>query len=237
MKRFQFQNIRFWLRKILKGQNKRLLLKRVLTKKSFRYFREALFLVRHPFDLDLLNVGEVRSPLLIDIGAFDGTFATKFRAKYRDCSLVLIEPVEVFIKKMPPDLQNHKTVVVNKGLTKDGRDLQLNISGADTSSFGKKNGENSIVQTISVLELHELVGNQEIDLFQINCEGGEYEILPEVIKSPLISQIANIQIQFHYLSVKNMVRHAVIRGNLRKTHKLVWSTYFIWERWEKHEAS
>lgn len=90
-----------------------------------------------------------------------------------------------------------------------------------------------MVDTLSVSELQEMMSNQNIDLLQINCEGGEYEIIPEIIDTGCISQITNLNLQFHYLSPMNALRHALIRRKLKKTYRLLWSTYFIWERWER----
>ncbi len=227
------KEIGFWTHKILKGRNRISLVKRVLKKKSFRYFREAIFLIRHPFDMNLINVGSLNSPLLVDVGAFDGNFAQKFRLNYRDARFILIEPVEAFINMMPFRSDDTNVIIVNKGLTHDGRNIFLTINDADTSSYIQRDGTKLLVDTISISHLGNILGDQEIHLLQVNCEGGEYEILPALTSSSLIKQVRNIQVQFHFLSPTNIFRHRKIRRELRKTHRLVWSTYFIWERWER----
>lgn len=98
--------MKFWVKKIFHGRNKIALFKKVLRKKSFRYLREAVFLIRHPFNIDLVEIGQVGEPLLIDIGAFDGKFATKFRSKYEDSKIVLFEPVRRFSDQIPSELRN-----------------------------------------------------------------------------------------------------------------------------------
>ena len=225
--------MKYWVKKIIHGRNKVALIRKVLRKKSFRYLREAVFLIRHPFNIDLVEIGQVEEPLLIDIGAFDGNFATKFRSRYEDSKLVLIEPVGRFSDQIPSELRNCSTVIIQKGLTKDGRQLQLSVSDADTSSYKLSKGETLVVDTLSISELQKMMSDQNIDLLQINCEGGEYEIIPEIIDTGFISQITNLNLQFHYLAPLNVLRHKLIRRKLRKTHKLLWSTYFIWERWER----
>ena len=81
----------FWLKKILFGKNKLTLFRKVFERRSFRYFREAIFLIRHPQNTDLLEISKSGRTLFVDIGAFEGNFAELFKEKYPSSDMILIE--------------------------------------------------------------------------------------------------------------------------------------------------
>ena len=223
----------FWLKKILFGKNKLTLFKKVFERRSFRYFREAIFLIRHPQNTDLLEISKSGRTLFVDVGAFEGNFAELFKEKYPNSDMILIEPISSFVDSMRKRFTEDSVEIVQAALTSDGRNLKLFVADASTSIFHQENAIVTEVPSISVANLSSKIARRNVSLLQINCEGAEYEILPEIIGLGLINDIEALNIQFHNLSVSNMLKHLRIRRDLSKTHKLAWSTYFIWERWEK----
>ena len=227
----------FWLRKLVLGKNKFKLIFEVLSKKSFRYFREAIFLIKHPYNVDLLNIRPTQEPLLVDIGAFEGNFAELFSMKHKNSKMVLVEPIAEFAEILRKKFPKETTKVIQHALTRDGGSVVLYVSDANTSTAKQANAKKIEVDALSVVEFAQRVEGQVISLFQINCEGAEYELIPEIVKTGLINQIETLNIQFHYLSLRNAIRHRKIRTQLSQTHRLLWSTYFIWEQWERIPGS
>jgi FkbM family methyltransferase len=225
--------MKFWMSKIFFGKNKFALARRVFQEKSFRYFREAIFLIRHPQNRDLLEIQDTPKSLFVDIGAFEGNFANLYIQKYPDSKMILIEPIDKFVESIRNKFSDDSVEIIQSALTADGRNLRLFVADANTSAIPQENAKVIEVPSISVADLSSMVRSKSITLLQINCEGAEYEILPEIIKSGLITQIEALNIQFHYLSLSNMLKHWKIRRELSRTHRLKWSTYFIWERWQK----
>jgi len=72
--------------------------------------------------------------------------------------------------------------------------------------------------------------NREVAVMKINIEGGEYSLLDYILKQGLISNIKNIQVQFHIVPGYELL-YVDIESELSKTHKLTWQTPFVWENW------
>ena len=75
----------------------------------------------------------------------------------------------------------------------------------------------------------------KIDLFKINIEGGEFDVLPSIIENGYMSNIADLQIQFHTFVEQSKEKRELIRKDLMKTHILTYDYWFIWENWKKIE--
>jgi hypothetical protein len=81
--------------------------------------------------------------------------------------------------------------------------------------------------------LRELVEKQNIALFKLNIEGGEYDVMERILKTQMHSRIYNLQIQWHSVSPNAMDRMVAIRHELSKTHALTFSNGFVWENWQR----
>ena len=77
-------------------------------------------------------------------------------------------------------------------------------------------------------------GSGELDLLHVNCEGCEYEMLENIIKSGLHLKIKIIQFGTHFFpEVPNLTqRYCAIRSELTQSHQMVYGAAFAWERWE-----
>ena len=68
---------------------------------------------------------------------------------------------------------------------------------------------------------------------KINIEGGEFSVLPNLIENNNISNINNLQVQFHNFIDDAENLRAKIRNDLSQTHELTYDYFFVWENWEK----
>ncbi len=229
----------FWINKIIFSKHKIFLLKKILKLRSFRFVRELIYSIKHPEEQDVIKLPSLSMPdkkiIFVDIGAFEGDFASAFCQRHPDSKGYLIEPVDTFVEVLTKKFATEGHVIIPKALTDHGGMISLSDLGASSSSV---TGEQvRTFESISVDELNSLITEDTIDLFQINCEGGEYEILPRIIESNMIRRIYAINIQYHYMNPANILRRWQINRKLSRTHKLVWSVFFIWERWEIKVAS
>ena len=78
-------------------------------------------------------------------------------------------------------------------------------------------------------------GSGDLDLLHVNCEGCEYEMLENIIKSGLHWKIKIIQFGTHFFpEVPRLTeRYCAIRSELSKSHRMVYGTAFAWERWDR----
>ena len=77
----------------------------------------------------------------------------------------------------------------------------------------------------------------EIALLKINIEGGEYDLLDELIASGIIGRIRNIQVQFHDFIEESDDRMAEITNRLSATHKTTFSYRYVWDNWERKDSA
>ena len=65
----------------------------------------------------------------------------------------------------------------------------------------------------------------------MNIEGGEYDLIEHIIQQNLISNIRNLQIQFHRIDSDSPARYKNIVEQLSLTHTQIWNYQFVWESW------
>ena len=76
-------------------------------------------------------------------------------------------------------------------------------------------------------------GIDHVDLAKMNIEGGEYDLLPALIDSGLMTRIDRLQVQFHLFEPSlAQAREAICEG-LAKTHSRAWCYPFVWEEWRR----
>ena len=75
-----------------------------------------------------------------------------------------------------------------------------------------------------------------VDLIKINIEGGEYDLLDEIIANNWLSKFKNIQVQYHDFVIDNpRERMEKIQKELAKTHQLTYQYDFVWENWKLND--
>jgi len=172
--------------------------------------------------------------IVFDLGGYKGDFADIIYKKY-ECTIYVFEPVEEFylhIKNRFKD--NPKINVFQFGLSNKDDNMEINVSN-DSSSVFKTDGKQEIIKLQAISDFLEKNNIIKIDLFKINIEGGEFDILPELIKINYIKNISNLQIQFHNFIHNAEEKRNIIRTKLLKTHKEMYNYYFIWEGWSLND--
>ena len=113
--------------------------------------------------------------------------------------------------------------------------IKIEHRGVQTTILNKIKDYDEIIEIKDIAAVEPL-NNISIDLMSINIEGNEYYLLKRIIDSEMINNIINILVQFHewYPSMtESKVLRNQIHTKLNKTHKLVFSYDFVWEKWEK----
>ena len=71
----------------------------------------------------------------------------------------------------------------------------------------------------------------EIDVMEINIEGGEFELIELLDEHQLLSRIGTVFVQFHDIGEKTREHVESARQTLRQTHRQLWSYDMVWECW------
>jgi len=80
------------------------------------------------------------------------------------------------------------------GLSDGEKEIEINLSNDASSTFGAKGGEVENIKLIRLVDFLESNDLEKVDLIKINIEGGEYELLEDVIESGKSSLFENIQV-------------------------------------------
>ena len=176
--------------------------------------------------------------LIFDIGGYHGDFAAAVNERY-GCKVYIFEPVPSFYQMCADRFQgNHKIVCFNYGLS--SVDGWLNIGLAENaSSFASPHAKGAVqrVQLRSVVECIRDLSIDRIDLMKVNIEGGEFDLVPTIIKSGDIKKVHHLQVQFHNFVDHAAERRVVIRTQLENTHAEMWNYDFVWESWKMKSAA
>jgi FkbM family methyltransferase len=134
---------------------------------------------------------------VIEIGGYTGDFSSEVFFRY-NCCIHVYEPIPEFANHLKERTRfNPKITLIPKAVTCDGRELLFHVNGGATSSFIANKVSTTIsCPSISILDV--LAPFSLVDLLSINCEGGEYEILNQLLANPKhLLKISNFLIQFH----------------------------------------
>jgi FkbM family methyltransferase len=168
---------------------------------------------------------------IMNVGGFDGEWARKAFEKF-NCKIQIFEPVKKFYDQSMKLFKSSDNVnIYNFGLWKKNEQMEIAINGDSTSIFGKNNKE--VIQLVDVKNVFDEHAIEFVDLFEVNIEGSEYDLLDRMIETNLHLKCQNLQIQFHKVIPDAVERRNQILEKLSKTHERTWNYEFIWENWRK----
>jgi FkbM family methyltransferase len=172
-----------------------------------------------------------RDSIVVDVGGYEGKWANEIYKKY-NCNIFIFEPIKEYYDKIVERFkENPKIRVYNYGLSNEDCDKQISLLN-DSSSLFKKSRN---LQKITLVNASNFFNSEKIDkieLIKINIEGGEYDLLENLIENGLVSKIINIQVQFHDFVKRAKKRMLKIEDQLSKTHHPTYRFEFVWENWE-----
>lgn len=170
---------------------------------------------------------------VLDLGGYKGDWANEIDKRY-GCNIFIFEPVNEFYKNVYKRFEdNNKIKVYNFGIS--DCDKKVNISKNKDGSSTHRMFNESILETIMLKNIVNVINENKlnkIDLIKINIEGGEYEVLPKLIKSKKILVCKNILVQFHPFGIDFQEKCDNIKHELKSTHHLTFEYPLVWENWE-----
>ncbi len=171
--------------------------------------------------------------IIIDLGGYDGNWASDFYSRYMS-NIFIFEPIQNFADNISNRFKaNPKLKVFPSAIGNSERKDSMQLDGVGSSLFRGSNNKGIEVDVKDAKYLFDICGITKCDLLKINIEGGEFEVLPRLIETGLITSIDNLQIQFHKLSSDSSKDMYSIRHELSKTHECTWEYTWIWENWKR----
>lgn len=172
---------------------------------------------------------------VVDLGGYVGEWAHEIHKRY-GCQVHIFEPHPRFSDECEQRFSCIPNVTVHKYGLSDANG-SFNISdNNDASSFLSAGAKGQLIkcEVRNAQEALSEIGLTHIDLLKINIEGGEFQVLPNLINSSWINRIKFLQIQFHTVGDFKINRDK-IRRYLSLTHRESWCYEFVWEGWEISE--
>jgi FkbM family methyltransferase len=175
-----------------------------------------------------------KESVVFDLGGYIGDFADGINKRYC-CQIYVFEPMPVFFTKCLNRFSNFSNIKIYPfGLASKKGMFPISVSANGSSiSLIKKDGPVIDVFVESIVDFINSENIDRIDLFKINIEGGEYDVLPALISSGLIKRVDNLQIQFHDFIPNAERMRDDIRMLLLETHNETWCYKFVWENWKR----
>lgn len=175
-----------------------------------------------------------KDSVVIDVGGFEGQWASDIFSKYC-CNIIIFEPVKIFADKIKKRFSNNEKIICyNFGLSNENKDENIALLN-DSSSLFKENSNYEKIKLVNATNFFEEEKIINIDLIKINIEGGEYDLLENLLKNNFVPKIKNIQVQFHNFFPDAEKRMDTIHKRLSETHHLTYKYKFVWENWEINE--
>jgi FkbM family methyltransferase len=175
--------------------------------------------------------------VVFDVGGYKGQWASDIFSKYQS-KIFIFEPVPEYAEKIKKRFSKNKKIeVLDFGLGGTERKTIISVQKDGSSIY--KNSIGCESEQVNIMSGSEFIFSrsfEKIDLMKINIEGGEYELLNDLIKTGVIKKIENLQVQFHNIFPDAECKMLSIQEALSRTHRLTYQYPFVWENWKLKTA-
>jgi FkbM family methyltransferase len=167
--------------------------------------------------------------LVFDIGGFHGAWAHEIHRRYR-CRIDIFEPMPRCVEALRARFAGEAKIRIFPWALSDASGPVTFYDCAEGSGAFVRRGAAEIrCEKKDVAEVL-AAASGDIDLVKINIEGGEYQLLPALLRNG-IERIRCLVIQFHNFIPDAEGRRREIRERLSRTHHEQWCYPFVWESW------
>ena len=184
--------------------------------------------------------GLTQAPCAVwEVGANTEAVASReYLAKYPDCQYHAFEPIPQFVQELHKHWDAEPRMHIHAyGLA--AQDSSFGVNPADLaglSTYIQDSQGGSITAYIKNFDFALNEAGGPPTLFDVNCEGCEYDLLIQAKKHGFLEQIPYIQIGWHNYGEVGIGTRAwqlcQIRTFLSETHTMVRGLGFGWDRWE-----
>lgn len=171
--------------------------------------------------------------VVLDCGGYEGRWAAGIHERY-GCTVHVLEPVKRFYQHIVQRFAgNDKIHVYNLGIGGESGDVPFSIKGDMTGAFAD-NPETEIVHLESADSLFRMLDIIELGVLKLNIEGGEWGVVPRLIKSGEIKRVKNLQVQWHGVGRGDEPMFDALQNSLAFTHHLTFDAGWTWQNWERN---
>ena len=179
--------------------------------------------------------------LVVIFGGYLGDSVQGWLSRFPDSRIIVFEPIPEYAAELRRrfDGQNVKICEFGVGSAEETRSFiqmgdatyQQPVRRKDISSSSSVGMVN--VRFKPVKDLSSILGaSQNIDVLEVNIEGGEYELLPLLFQENLLQNVKSAFIQFHDVGRGTRDKVARMTEMLSKSHVLDWRYPLVWDHWK-----
>lgn len=152
--------------------------------------------------------------------------------RFPQIRIVVVEPVVEYFKELQRLFEgNSRVSLFNVAVGGRNGEMDIFVDGLE-SGFRAKG---SHIQKTGIVKFNEFLSelDQIPKVIEMNIEGGEYEVMSNLIESDLLKSIQTLLVQFHRSSIEDEVLRANSRLALSLTHSETFCYDWVWERWDR----
>lgn len=170
--------------------------------------------------------------VVFDIGGYEGQWTSDIFSMYQPF-IYIFEPIKEFSDNICERFEkNQKIKVLPFGLSNQTKSVIISLDQNASSVYKSEAEKTELVQMVSISDFINKKNIKKIDLMKINIEGGEFDILEELIETSQIVLVQNIQVQFHEFVENAIQRRIALQNKLLISHELTYEYPFVWENWK-----
>jgi len=184
-----------------------------------------------------LNYNLTEDSIVFDVGGHQGDWASNIYAKY-NCTVYVFEPIKEYYEFIKTRFaKNKKIIIYPLGLGNSDKQAEIALLVDSSTVFLDNNPFTPVPHNVKT----ELIKLQQaslmtrlflsIDLMKLNIEGGEYDLINDLIDTGEIKKIKDLQVQFHNCCKEAKQKMEDIQQKLKLTHELTYYYWFTWENW------
>jgi FkbM family methyltransferase len=192
--------------------------------------------------------GSYSSCSIWEVGAHKhATDSKELMKRYPYCSYHAFEPVPEFFAVLQKDwAEDSRMALHNYGLANKNQTLTMPKTALEGESTylgknkdSKNNDDNTFEMKIRTFDYAvQQAGNQIPTVLHVNCEGCEWDMIPQMLDAGFIQKVPVINLGTHAYPIQNVGKRSIeycqFRLRLSRTHTLHENSCpFAWERWTK----
>jgi FkbM family methyltransferase len=144
------------------------------------------------------------NPIIVDVGGYIGDFSIYSAHCLNAKKVIVFEPTsenfEILLRNIKNNGFEDRITAVNKAVS-NSSEVVLNVDIQESeevhvSAYWYQDAESRTVPSVTVAEVLEDYKLDSIDLLKVDCEGGEYDIFPNLTDATY-SRINNIVFEHH----------------------------------------
>ena len=167
-----------------------------------------------------------------EIGGYEGRWVAQMYEKFH-CKITTFEPQMWAVERMRTRFNEYNKIDIRPyGLWMEHGEFMLGnffTDGASLTTESPRSGDKGLFVDYK----QELEYSDPVDVCLMNIEGAEYTLLPDMIKTGLISHFNYFWCQFHLKDDPDGTRSRSIFEGMKATHEILWDCFPTAVAWRK----